>query len=304
MDFGLNCRGSSVFVTDSAPNTYLLASDANVGDVTRGGGTFSLTATPGDIHCDDLSLGVDTRLAGRTYADPTKHGTLKIALTAYGVDYDVRLAIGDAINDQSAQHQIVKIYDGDPDGSGSLVTTIDKVSGPPPGQWYDATGVLRTSSSDWATNNAAIIHSFGSDLYVVYGAATAGYTLLAHVRVTTSASGGGPPTLASPATPGSAYANSSIPVRLIGVSFMGTNLDGGSGAFDAVTGFTFSNLNISGPTALTVDIQLAAGLSPGSRNLTFTTTGGTSNAVAFIVTDPGGGSGRISSGDMRGGFVN
>src|SRR5690349_3422013 len=91
---GLNCRATSGFVTDAAPDTYCLATDAY--PVTRGGITFGYDSLT-NIDARDRNSGVDPQLAGLNFiVNSGASVTLRLDLPSTG-NYSIRLAMGDPL---------------------------------------------------------------------------------------------------------------------------------------------------------------------------------------------------------------
>lgn len=86
-----------------------------------------------------------------------------------------------------------------------------------------------------------------------------------------------PPTLSS-ISPTSGQVGTAVPVTLTGTNFANPI------TVAAGSGITVSSVSISGTTSLTAVFTIAAAATVGSRSVTVTTAGGTSNAVTFNVT--------------------
>jgi hypothetical protein len=179
--YGFNFRQSSGFVTDGANDTYVTAGDNY--PVTRNGITFGWSVALGQDR--DRNSGVDARLAGVSYPDSGGTATFRVDLPATGT-YLVTLALGD---------------EAFANGSGAAVTVKDNatdvitLTGLTPGaaEFYDATGVKRTSVADWVSNNAASSETFASTTLLVVlnpGSAVATTTPIAHLSITDAAGGG------------------------------------------------------------------------------------------------------------------
>jgi hypothetical protein len=87
-----------------------------------------------------------------------------------------------------------------------------------------------------------------------------------------------PPTLTSIA-PASGVTGTVVNVTLAGANLAGASFKG------AIGGVSVSNV-ISSAVQVTATFTIASNASPGSRNVTVTTPGGTSNAVTFTVNNP------------------
>jgi hypothetical protein len=95
----------------------------------------------------------------------------------------------------------------------------------------------------------------------------------------TFASGGtNPPTLSS-ISPTSGQQGTTVPVTLTGTDFLAGATVNVSGS-----GVTVSNVNVAGSTSITADFVIASSAATGTRNVSVTTSGGTSNSVSFDVT--------------------
>lgn len=135
---------------------------------------------------EDDSSSVDARLAGvNNKYNQGVQLTFRIDLDA-AESKDIRAAFGNATN--SSGYQYVQLLDDT-----TVIATIDQPTGESAGQWYDATGVLRTSNSDWVNNNAVLTHVFTSTiLNIIIGTPTNPDVCCSginHVRVTTSGGG-------------------------------------------------------------------------------------------------------------------
>jgi Ice-binding-like/Bacterial Ig-like domain/IPT/TIG domain len=90
-----------------------------------------------------------------------------------------------------------------------------------------------------------------------------------------------PPTLTS-ISPNSGVQGQSVPVTLTGTNFVAGATIGLSGA-----GITVSNTTVASATQITATLTIAANAATGARNVTVTTSGGTSGAQPFTVNlDP------------------
>jgi hypothetical protein len=180
---GINFRASSGYVTDGTGETYSLS---EAYPTTRSGKTFGFDV---DINANsrDRSNGIDRRLAGGAQKNNSA-GLFKFYfdLPEGAGTYDVRLALGD--NDNAQTHRCV-IRDGD---GGAALATINAGTGT--AEWLDATGVLRTSAANWASNNAAAQLAFtGTQMVLDLGNHAGGTnaTFIAHVSLEFVSGGGG-----------------------------------------------------------------------------------------------------------------
>ena len=174
-------RATSGYVTDPA-NCSPVLGDAYPHTYSNG-----ITAGwNGGPATEDDSSSVDARLAGvNNKYNQGVQLTFRIDLDA-AESKDIRAAFGNATN--SSGYQYVQLLDDT-----TVIATIDQPTGESAGQWYDATGVLRTSSSDWVNNNAVLTHVFTSTiLNIIIGTPTNPDVCCSginHVRVTRSGGG-------------------------------------------------------------------------------------------------------------------
>jgi hypothetical protein len=179
---GFNFRQTSGFVTDAAGDACVTSGD-NYPVVFANGITGGFSVAVGQDR--DRDGGIDARLAGLVYASASTPATFQIDLPSAGT-YDIRLAIGDA-SFANGTATAVTVRDNATD-----LITLTGLS-PGAGQFYDATGVLRTSAADWVSNNAASTQVFASTtLYVVLnpGGAVASPTPFAHISINDAVGGG------------------------------------------------------------------------------------------------------------------
>ncbi len=184
---GFNFRDSDTYCTDLGNDTYLRV-ESGVGSddpypTTRNGVTFGSLGSIGDNR-RDRSAALNCKLAGITFeqnnaAAPAK---IRVDVPASG-DYNIRLAIGDTAGVGPATNQKVRIVDSD---DSTVLATITAAS-VAANHHVDATGVDRTSESDWVNNNAqTTVTLSGTSLYIWYGygdGSTSGYTALSHLEV-------------------------------------------------------------------------------------------------------------------------
>lgn len=156
--YGFACRANAAFVTDLAPNTYLLGGTS--GDnypVTRNGITFGwdvdgATFTQGR----DRDSGIDVRFAGTVFSvDVATPAPVRIDLPSSG-GWTIRVALGDATYARTNLHLSLK------DDNTEFATVVGDTSGA--NQYIDATAVNRTSPADWVSNNVALSHTFTSTI--------------------------------------------------------------------------------------------------------------------------------------------
>jgi hypothetical protein len=179
---GVNCRETAPFVTDGTNQTYDIDAGGAVAEsypTTRGGLTFGWDSTTvGNLR--DRNSGNDPRVAGTQWSG-TGGEKLRLDLGSAGLTGDVRIAVGDPGG--GATNIGNKIYD-----NATLLATIPNAS-ISSGEFVDATGVTRTSASDWVTNNAPLNATFSSAiLFVSIEQAVGG---MCHISFTETAGGGG-----------------------------------------------------------------------------------------------------------------
>ncbi len=184
MDLGINFRTTSGFVTDSAGQTYCI-DDAY--PTTRGGFTFGIVSGGGNTR--DRNSGSDVRLAGIQFTGNASGGTpavFRLDLPSSG-SYDIYAAFGDFNNGQHIDAEI-----GDNGSYTTIASNVNTVGGQ---EFVDATGTLRTSVSDWVSNNAKLTKAFSSTvLQIRLGGLSANTdsSCIAHLRVVSV--GGSSPT--------------------------------------------------------------------------------------------------------------
>jgi len=162
-DIGFNFRASDTYVTDPANTTYSIG---EAYPTTRAMVTSGLSVTFGwDVDWTsggrDRDSGIDARLAGMIVVNSaaTSERTFQIDLPASGT-YTVNLAAGDPLGAQNAHWELR-------DSNNTTVLLSQSLAAGTTGQWRDATGVDRTSASDWVTNNASASVSFsGTTAYL------------------------------------------------------------------------------------------------------------------------------------------
>lgn len=184
-DFGLNGRSSSGYCSDPASTTYVLDGSVDAYPVSRGGETFGFTATDVD-NARDRDSGLDCRLAGVVFQrNDGNFSTIRIDLPAPGT-YDIRLAIGESSNARPDQQ--VEILDN---ATSKFTITSSTLAAD---TWIDANGNVRTSASDWTSNNTARSVTFASSILIIKLGTTANLgggesrSVLAHIRVTSAGS--------------------------------------------------------------------------------------------------------------------
>jgi len=173
---GFNFRASLAYVTDPADTHFV--DSGTIYPTTVGSDTFGFDSSSGASR--DRNATIDPRLAGLVYhtnnASPI---TFRYDLPATG-ERTIRLALGDAkYGSDSAYCQILD--------DTTVIATIDKNGvSLPSSNWWDATGIQRTSATDWVANNAVITHTFTSTILRVkisQPISTTGLTPISHLMV-------------------------------------------------------------------------------------------------------------------------
>ncbi len=161
---GWNFRLTSGFVTDTGNNTYDIGSDGTDYPQTRNGVTFGFnSSTLSGIETRDRNSGIDEKFAGLCISvSPSFPPYFQVDLPATG-SYVIRLSLGDR-NYSSASYG-ANFYAEVRDNT-SVLATID-ASTSAGDHYLDATGVERTSTSDWITNNASITQTFATTTFII-----------------------------------------------------------------------------------------------------------------------------------------
>ena len=198
LPIGFNFRGSEAYVTDLSPDVFIKAAND--------GSSPDYAASPGYGFTGESSVfgtnrdsGINARLAGIMFiAGSSDPSNAEFRIDTGSGGFLARMAIGDAGNAHTNYR--VQLFDG------SNTTAIATVSGSSVAedQWVDATGVTRTSASDWVSNNAALSITLANDyLRVRVGTGPTGsgdYTCLSHFSIDAAAA---PPIAPSGVTVGS-----------------------------------------------------------------------------------------------------
>ena len=153
---GINFRATSGYVTDGTDETHCIHTDGF--PTVRAGATFGWESG-GTPDSRDRNSGLDARLAGINFFTNvgTNQATWRMDLDT-ATDHDIRLALGDAASTQDDQYCEVI------DGSTTFITIDETGNTTPQEDYIDATDVIRTSASDWVTNNAKVTRTFGSTI--------------------------------------------------------------------------------------------------------------------------------------------
>lgn len=189
VDYCFNFRATSGFVTDTSPCIYV-RDEAYPTTFSNGAtGGWEQTSIDGPR---DRNAAIDARLAGLVRAinaGTPETRNFRVDLPSTGA-YDLNLAVGDASfgwanNGENPFASFV-------DTTTTLFTVVAGDTGITAEQFYDATGVKRTSAANWVSNQATKTLTFSTTiLRVKIESPTIGeYTPLAHLRVTTAAGGG------------------------------------------------------------------------------------------------------------------
>ena len=174
---GVNFRNTSGYVTDGTNETYSRSyTEGDIFPVSRGGLTFGWEDS-GSLGSIDRDSGTDRRFAGICYVinGSGVQRTWRWDITP-GI-YPVRIALGDIGFAQNANY--AEIIDGS-----SVLQTISGSSGA--GQFLDATNVLRTSASDWTSNNQPLQCNISSGILRIklgHPSSNADASTLAHIFI-------------------------------------------------------------------------------------------------------------------------
>lgn len=186
--FGFDFRGTLIYVTDPADCQCVLGESYPQTTTING---FSVTwgwvpsgSTAGCGSCTAVNIGnaddmlVTPKLAGINNSNASVCSVFRVHLPASG-SYTFRAAFGNAIG---IGDNTVDFYDSD--GTTNLFNVASAVV-TLGGQWIDATGVTRTSDTDWVNNNAPkTLTISGTDVFVAIGNNTGFVSLLSHLFVT------------------------------------------------------------------------------------------------------------------------
>lgn len=139
----INFRSTSGYVSDDAGDTYCIN---DVYPTTRGGFTFGWQAaqTAGNSSTTD-----GAHLAGRNFGNGS-NSNFRLDLPDGPGTYRLRIAMG-----RLSGNVALQIRDNDRT-TGTILATIGSTALASTTQFCDATGVVRTSPSDWTTNNAYV----------------------------------------------------------------------------------------------------------------------------------------------------
>ena len=188
---GCAFRATDAYVTDGAGDDWVdydFYGSATYPTTLGNGLTVGWQSSTGGSDGRNRSTSIDVRLAGIHYnRTSTEQILFRIDLPGGAGAYNIRAAFGDqAYGPGDAYFELRD--------DATAFVTIDDSGGNPAAQWYDATGVLRTSASDWATNNARTLRTFSSSIFrcaMGRGGAASGNCVISYLSVESSGGGGG-----------------------------------------------------------------------------------------------------------------
>lgn len=122
------------------------------------------------------STSVDHRLGGDVRTPAWTVTNYQISLPSTG-DYDIALALGTENSSPNAVH--AKMFDNTTQ-FGSTIGLDASVGG---GEFYDATGVLRTPAATWVSSNATVTRTFASTLFRLEFQGGGNTKLAAHIGI-------------------------------------------------------------------------------------------------------------------------
>ena len=179
---GFNLRDTLAYCTDPT-DTQILCYTSGVGcdspyPTTAAGATFGATTNSGD-NKRDRSAAIDCRLAGVSFQEnnAAAPNIVRVDLPQTG-NYLFRMAMGQGGGFTAGANQKAVLKDNT-----NVLATITDAS-VAADHWVDATGVERTSASDWVTNNAPLTVTFTTTTAFLewgYGdGSTSGNTFMSH----------------------------------------------------------------------------------------------------------------------------
>jgi len=182
---GFNFRATSGFVTDGTNQTFDLGA-AYPRSVTIDSDTFSV-GWPVDATARARDRAVqDPRLSG-IISNANSAGEVKwrIDLPSAG-QYTIRLAMGDQAGSNTV---FFRIYD-----NSTVLATVSNVATVANG-FVDATGVARTSPTDWINNNASVTLNFATTICFIGcgdpSTIAGSFSSIAHFDIVQAGGGGG-----------------------------------------------------------------------------------------------------------------
>lgn len=189
-NIGINFRATSGYVTDPTDSIYCLGdpypvtrNTVTTGQAVTFGWLESDATTPKDLaaYTRDRDAGISPKLAGVNFKIGADLYIFRIDLPASGL-WTVRVAAGDADSSNDVDWDILN-------SDASTVLLSQAEASVTTGNWKDATGVTRTSSADWVSNNAsADITLSGTACYLRMNVTT-NATLMSHINFSQAASG-------------------------------------------------------------------------------------------------------------------
>lgn len=181
---GINFRATSTFVTDGTDETYCLDTDSY--PTTRGGFTFGWESAPdGSANRDS---GVDRRLAGINFWNNSNTSTINFRLDLPNTG---EWEIGAACGDSGTFQQDMDLAFKDDASAISGTGVVDGDSGTD--EYFDITGVLRTTEATFFTDWATVNHTFTSTVFrVTLGTTSAATrsTVINHLFAKEASTGG------------------------------------------------------------------------------------------------------------------
>src|SRR3990167_6692273 len=189
---GINFRSTAGFVTDGTnedwefnPNGGHLST--NYPHTTAQGNNVGWEGSQGGFLVRDRNSGVDSRLAGFNGVNNSVDGTRDYRLDLSGSgDWVIRGAFGD--HDYARGPMTIEVFDT----SSSLGTLVSNQSTAAGTNWFDATGVERTTVADWVNNNAPVTKTFTTTICRIRCGIVSGsdYSAIAHINLTAVAAAG------------------------------------------------------------------------------------------------------------------
>ncbi len=178
VDIGLNFRGTEVYVTDGAGETHVLEGDTY--PTTRDGVTFGWEDGASDGRDRDSTI--DARLAGIHFTANTLFERFRVDLDS-AVSHDINAAFGDADFAAAADFEM---RDDTTVFESHDVATAAKL------EFIDAGGTVRTSVSDWVSNNTQISRTFTSTIFrmAMVKPVSASFSRIAHLKIAQAAASG------------------------------------------------------------------------------------------------------------------
>jgi hypothetical protein len=155
---GIACRGSGAFVTDAPGDTFCTSDLYVAGTPTRAGEAFGFDAA---TTVEDLDNTVNPKLSGDNFHSHVNGDDVGWFWEKANGVYTIRLALGGV---GVTNFPNIEVRDG---VGGTILFTVQDAAGSSAGQFYDATGVKRTSAADWISNNAGRSITITTGLLVI-----------------------------------------------------------------------------------------------------------------------------------------